>query len=60
MPYQIGQPCDAAIVHTDHPQYEVITPADLPGARAFMDGRAVTDRGHWTGIPRRVPGIGPS
>jgi UDP-N-acetyl-D-glucosamine dehydrogenase len=59
-PYSTGQPCDAVIVHTDHPEYKVITPADLPGVRALVDGRAITDPGHWTGIPRRVLGIGPS
>jgi UDP-N-acetyl-D-glucosamine dehydrogenase len=60
MPYRLGQPCDAVIVHTDHPEYEVITPSDVPGARCLVDGRAITDPGHWTGVRRRVLGIGPS
>jgi len=55
-PYRIGEPCDAVIVHTDHAAYGVLTPADLPGVRALVDGRAITAPGPWTGIPRRVLG----
>ncbi len=58
MPYRIGEPCDAVIMHTDHPEYKVLTPEDLPGIRALVDGRAVTDPGRWSAIPRRVLGIG--
>ena len=56
-PYLVGTPCDAAIVHTDHPEYAALTPADLPGVRALVDGRAITDPGRWDGIPRRVIGV---
>jgi UDP-N-acetyl-D-glucosamine dehydrogenase len=55
-PYQIGEPCDAAIVHTDHPEYAALTPADLPGIRALVDGRAITDADRWIDVPRRVIG----
>lgn len=58
VPYRLGEPCDAAIVHTDHPGYGELKPADLPGVRALVDGRAVTDPQLWDGIPRRVLGVG--
>lgn len=58
MPYRLGQPCDAAIVHTDHPAYAALAPSDLPGVRALVDGRAITDPGLWAAIPRRVLGVG--
>jgi nucleotide sugar dehydrogenase len=57
-PYHIGQPCDAVIVHTDHREYELLRPEDLPGVRALIDGRAITDASRWADIPRRVLGIG--
>jgi UDP-N-acetyl-D-glucosamine dehydrogenase len=56
-PYRIGEPCDAVIVQTDHPEYKILAPADLPGVRALVDGRAVTDPGRWSDIPRRVIGL---
>jgi nucleotide sugar dehydrogenase len=58
VPYRLGEPCDAAIVHTDHPGYADLKPADLPGVRALLDGRGVTDPRLWDGIPRRVLGVG--
>ena len=38
-----GGSIDAAIVQADHPQYATLGPADLPGARAVLDGRGVLD-----------------
>jgi nucleotide sugar dehydrogenase len=57
-PYHVGEPCDAAITHTDHRVYELLRPADMPGVRALVDGRAITDAGRWADIPRQVLGIG--
>jgi nucleotide sugar dehydrogenase len=57
-PYRLGQPCDAAILHTDHPCYAALTPEDTPGIRAFVDGRAITDARSWAAVPRQVLGIG--
>jgi UDP-N-acetyl-D-glucosamine dehydrogenase len=57
-PYHIGESCDAVITHTDHREYGMLGPEDLPGVRAVMDGRAVTDASRWADIPRRVLGIG--
>ena len=34
---------DAAIVQADHADYRALAPADLPGARAVLDGRGVLD-----------------
>jgi UDP-N-acetyl-D-glucosamine dehydrogenase len=58
VPYHPGEPCDAVIIHTDHSEYAVLTPEDLPGVRALVDGRAVTDPARWGAVPRRVLGIG--
>lgn len=57
-PYNIGEPCDAVITHTDHPEYKTLRPQDLPGVQALVDGRAITDANRWTAVPRRVLGIG--
>jgi UDP-N-acetyl-D-glucosamine dehydrogenase len=57
-PYLLGEPCDAAILHTDHAAYASLKPADLPGVRALVDGRALTDAQLWVGVPRMVLGIG--
>lgn len=57
-PYHLGEPTDAAIVHTDHEEYKLLTPADLPGARALVDGRAITDGSLWTAVSRQVLGVG--
>ncbi|HET6449377.1 MAG TPA: nucleotide sugar dehydrogenase [Conexibacter sp.] len=34
-------PVDGAIVQTDHAEYRTLAPAQLPGARAVVDGRGV-------------------
>lgn len=59
-PYHFGEPCDAVITNTDHRAYGMLKPEDLPGVRAMMDGRAITDGSRWADIPRRVLGIGTS
>ncbi|HZV73660.1 MAG TPA: nucleotide sugar dehydrogenase [Conexibacter sp.] len=38
-----GGAVDGAIVQADHDAYRALTPADLPGARAVVDGRHVLD-----------------
>ncbi len=37
----LGQPVDAAIVHTDHGEYRCLNSRDLPGVTAIVDGRNV-------------------
>ena len=38
-----GSAVDAAILQADHAEYARLTPAELPGARAVVDGRWVLD-----------------
>lgn len=57
-PYHFGEGTDVAIVQADHPEYREISPADLPGIKLLFDGRAVTDPGKWTGVPRLTVGGG--
>jgi UDP-N-acetyl-D-mannosaminuronic acid dehydrogenase len=38
-----GEPVDAAIVQADHAAYRELGPADVPGARVVLDGRAAVD-----------------
>ena len=59
-PYAFGQPADAAVVQTDHAEYRQISPTDMPGIRVLVDGRAVTNPSRWTGVTRRVIGVGQS
>ena len=41
-PYHLGEPVDAAVVQADHAEYRSLGPADLPGIKAFIDGRRVS------------------
>ncbi|MDO4784063.1 MAG: nucleotide sugar dehydrogenase [Propionibacteriaceae bacterium] len=56
VPYQLGDPVDAAILQADHPEYRDLTPADLPGVRVLVDGRAALDPAVWEGVDYRVIG----
>jgi nucleotide sugar dehydrogenase len=40
-PHRLGGDVDAAVLQADHEQYRRLTPADLPGAKAVLDGRAM-------------------
>jgi UDP-N-acetyl-D-glucosamine dehydrogenase len=55
-----GGHVDAVILQADHAAYRGLTPADVPGARAVVDGRSVLDLAPWTaaGIPVRRIGRG--
>jgi nucleotide sugar dehydrogenase len=62
-----GGPVDGAIVQADHPQYTSLSPGDLPGVRALVDGRAIVHEGPWVaagitlariGQPRADPEVG--
>ncbi|MDO5079789.1 nucleotide sugar dehydrogenase [Buchananella hordeovulneris] len=55
-PYTLGEPVEAAIIQADHPEYAALTPADLPGVRALLDGRRVTDPAKWEGVARLTIG----
>jgi nucleotide sugar dehydrogenase len=49
-PYHLGTPVEAAVIQADHDEYRSLTAADLPGARAVLDGRGVIS-------PRAFPGL---
>jgi nucleotide sugar dehydrogenase len=49
-PYHIGNPADAAIVQADHQEYRALGPGHLPGVRALLDGRGITDPSRWRGL----------
>ncbi|MEQ7007548.1 nucleotide sugar dehydrogenase [Actinopolymorpha sp. B17G11] len=57
--YHLGEPVDAAIVQADHADYRGLGPADLPGIRALVDGRALTDATRWreAGVLHRTIGV---
>ena len=58
LPAHRGEPVTAAVVQADHPEYAVLSPADLPGVKVLVDGRRVTDAGAWQveGVRRIVIG----
>jgi nucleotide sugar dehydrogenase len=37
--HHLGEPCDAAIVQTDHARYRELAAIDLPGCQVVVDGR---------------------
>jgi len=57
-PWELGQPCDAAIVQADHDRYRRLLASDIPGATVLLDGRDTTPREGWTGVRRLVIGGG--
>ncbi|WP_084961700.1 nucleotide sugar dehydrogenase [Thermoactinospora rubra] len=58
LPPHRGEPVAAAVVQADHPEYQTLGAADLPGVRALVDGRRVTDPARWEGVERVVIGSG--
>jgi nucleotide sugar dehydrogenase len=54
-PYR-GEPVTAAIVQADHAAYRELGAADLPGVKALVDGRRITDPARWPGVERVVIG----
>ena len=55
-PFHLGDPADAAIVQADHAEYRALRPDDLPGVRALLDGRGITDPARWRHVPRLLIG----
>jgi nucleotide sugar dehydrogenase len=55
-PYHLGEETDAAVVQADHAEYRELAPGDLPGIRAFIDGRRVSSADRWPGVTYRVIG----
>ena len=56
--YHLGEQVDVAIVQADHAGYRDLMPADLPGVRLLVDGRAITSPEAWVGTPRITIGGG--
>lgn len=56
-PYHLGEPADVAVVQADHAEYASLSPADVPGVRALLDGRQVTDPQRWQDVVRVVIGL---
>lgn len=56
--YTPGMPVDAAVLQTDHAAYRELAPADLPGIRTLVDGRACLPLERWDGVTVRVLGRG--
>jgi nucleotide sugar dehydrogenase len=50
LPAHRGEAVEAAILQADHAEYRSLTSDDLPGVKALVDGRRMTD-------PDRLPGI---
>ncbi|WP_153505251.1 nucleotide sugar dehydrogenase [Cumulibacter manganitolerans] len=40
-PFHLGDEADAAVIQTDHREYQGLSPDDLPGASVVLDGRNV-------------------
>ena len=57
-PYAMGEPADAAVVQADHAEYRSLTPDALPGIKAFVDGRNISDPATWQGTVYRSVGVG--
>jgi nucleotide sugar dehydrogenase len=57
-PHTLGDPVDALIIHTAHAEYAELSAALFPGVRALLDGRNITRPELWSGVPRKVFGIG--
>jgi nucleotide sugar dehydrogenase len=55
-PYHVGEPADVVVVQADHAEYAQLTPSDVPGVRALLDGRQVTDPAAWGDVVRVVIG----
>ncbi|WP_248759116.1 nucleotide sugar dehydrogenase [Pseudarthrobacter sp. SSS035] len=54
--YHFGEPIDAAVVQADHTEYRKLSSAELPGIKAFIDGRKVSSPDRWDGAIYRVIG----
>jgi nucleotide sugar dehydrogenase len=55
-PFHLGDRADAAIVQADHTEYRKLEAASIPGLRALVDGRRITDPARFDGVVYRVIG----
>jgi len=59
IPY-LGERVDGAIVHTNHHDYSLWGPAQLPGVSVIVDGRNALRSDAWPGVVLRTLGVAPS
>jgi nucleotide sugar dehydrogenase len=57
-PFHRGEPADAVIVQANHEEYRDWGPADVPGIRCVLDGRAWTTPERWPGVTHLTIGRG--
>lgn len=57
-PYELGQPCDGAILQADHPEYARLSPSELPGCKVIYDGRKMLDLAAWSAAGVDVRAVG--
>jgi len=57
-PFHYGEAADAAVVQADHLEYRTLRPEQLPGIKALVDGRNVTEAENWPGVTHRRLGVG--
>lgn len=53
-----GTAVDVVILQAAHPEYRQLSPADLPGIKVFLDGRAASDRSRFEAAGVRYLAIG--
>jgi nucleotide sugar dehydrogenase len=46
-PFELGDPCDAAVIQADHPEYETLGTRELPNAKVVVDGRGQLSEQAW-------------
>ena len=56
LPPHRGEPVTAAVIQADHAEYRDLGAADLPGVKALVDGRRITDPSRWSGVQHTVIG----
>ena len=42
-PYHFGEPCDAAVIQSNHAEYRGLSKVDILGATVVLDGRGCVD-----------------
>ena len=57
-PFHLGERADAVVIQADHSSYHELGSPDVPGVRAIVDGRRITDPARWPGVIRRELGVG--
>lgn len=58
VPHKLGERADAAILHTNHPEYKSLSLSDLPGVQLIADGRNFISKELKAGIKTYVLGQG--